>query len=236
MKKKVPLLVLEALEKYVHLKGENFEVIQQKDTLLKVVDKDEDSDFYFSVVNFRSENSFKLLIDFKPSSKTNTGNTQTWIEGKALDNYFKTWTELLRQYDSINSFFDDPIVKSFADEYYAEFEILDDDANEPLRSRQILLLDNYLEFIESNIERFQTDQNRENVQEIKAEVVSLRSNITNKSKQWIVKKLSKIWGKLTKEGVKFMKEFISEAKKKAIQEGIKFIMENGTDFLNNTNP
>lgn len=40
MKKKIPLIVLEKLEKYVTLKGKQFEIIEPIDFLLRVVDID----------------------------------------------------------------------------------------------------------------------------------------------------------------------------------------------------
>jgi hypothetical protein len=173
-----------------------------------------------------------LLIDFKPKNKSNTSNSQNWIEVKNLETYFTNWIIILEKYESISSFYDDPILKSFTEEYYAEFEIIDDDKEQPLKTKQILLLDEYLEFVENTITNFQNTDNESQIEEIRNDVINLRENLSSKSKAWVVKNLSKIWGKLTKQGVKFMKEFLSEGRKKLIQEGIKYVVENGSDFIN----
>jgi len=89
MKKKIPLIVLEELEKFVHLRGENFEIVRQDGFLLKAVDKDEESDFFFSIEDYKSENSFKLLIEFKPSNNQTIGSYRSWVEGKSLNVFFK---------------------------------------------------------------------------------------------------------------------------------------------------
>lgn len=174
-----------------------------------------------------------LLIDLKPHSKLTTDNNRTWIEIKQLDRVFNSWVNLLKNYGKIDSFYDDPILKSFADDYYAEFEIIEEDAEiKPLKPKQILLLDKYLENVENSIEKFETETNKSELQVIKKEVSELRTNLTSKPKAWVIRNLSKIWAKLTKQGTQFLKEFVSETKKQAIKEGVKFIIEQGTNLLN----
>lgn len=85
MKKKIPLIVLETLEKYVKLRGEQFEVIPPDNFLVKIIDKDKNSDFYFNIEEFKIENGLKLLIDSKPVSKERIQNSRTWIDSKHLD-------------------------------------------------------------------------------------------------------------------------------------------------------
>jgi len=233
MKKKIPLLVLETLEKYVVLKGENFEVIEPDKFLVKVVDKDANSDFYFNIETYKMENGLKLLIDWKPGNKESVANNRRWIEVKQLDAFFNNWVTLLRGYDTVNSFFDDPILESFTEEYYAEFEIVDKDAEtKSLNSKQILMLDEHLEFIENNIEKFKTEDNKERLNEIKQDIETLREKLTSKSKKWVIKNLSIIWAKITKQGTSFMKEFLNEAKKTAIKEGLKLMIEIGSNMIN----
>ncbi|MCK3684236.1 hypothetical protein [Maribellus sp. YY47] len=233
MKKKIPLIVLETLEKYVKLKGEQFEVISPDKFLIKVVDKDTDSDFYFNIEDYKMENGLKLLIDWKPANKESISNSRAWRDGKQLDGFFSNWVSLLKRYETVNSFFDDPILESFAEEYYAEFEIIDEDAEtKPLNSKQILMLDEHLEFIKKNIENFKTKNNEEQLNEIKQDIETLREKLTSKSKKWVIKNLSIIWAKITKQGTSFMKEFLNEAKKTAIKEGLKLMIELGSNMIN----
>lgn len=232
MKKKIPLIVLETLEKYVKLKGEQFAVVAPDKFLVKVIDKDNESDFYFNIENYKMENGFKLLIDWKPVNKESISNSRVWIDGKQLDSLFSNWVNLLKGYETVNTFFDDPFIKTYAEEYYAEFEIVDEDAEtNPFNTKQILMLDEHLEYLEKNIDKFRTDKNASQLESIKREIDELRENLTTKSKKWIVKNLSNIWAKIAKQGTPFLKEFLSESKKAIIREGIKFMIEHGTNIL-----
>jgi hypothetical protein len=233
MKKNIPLNVLETLEKFVRLQGDEFIVLEPKEFLVRVKDNDEESAFYFNIEDYKNDKGLKLLIDWSPINKESIGNRKMWIDAKQLDEYFNNWTNLLKRYITVNSFYDDPILKSFVDSYYAEFEIVDEKADvEPLKPNQILLLDEHLEYIEQNIEKYQNDSNEEIIQEIKQDVVNLRESLTKKSKAWVIKNLSTIWGKMTKQGTKFLKEFVSESKKQAIKEGVKYLIQQGADLIN----
>ena len=59
MKKNIPLVVLETLEKYVRLRGEQFDLLHPEDFLLKVVDRDSNSNFYFNVEGFETKSGLK---------------------------------------------------------------------------------------------------------------------------------------------------------------------------------
>ena len=231
-KKKLPLEILKALEKFVTLKGEQFDVIDPGNFLIKVKDKDKNSDFYFYVEQFKQESGFKLLIDVKPKDAQIVTNYRTWINTNELQNFFNNWVLLLKEYDKVKSFYDDPIVQSFADEYYAEFKIIDPNAEiEPFNPTQILLLDKHLESLEKNITKYQNELNKDQLKEIKEEILDLRDNLTSKSKVWIIKKLSFIWAKITKQGTKLMKELLSEAKKQIVKEGVKMLIETGIEYI-----
>jgi len=232
MKKKLPLAVLETLEKFVQLKGEQFEVVNPDQFLVKIIDKDIKSDFYFNIETFKIENGLKLIIDYKPHSKLNLSNVRFEIDEKGLGAQFNNWISLLKGYETVNSFFDDPIIKSFAEEYFAEFEIIDKDADtKPFSTKQILLIDEHLDYIENNIDKFKTNQNEIQILGIKEEVKILRENLTTKPKVFIVKSLSLIWAKLTKQGTQFLKEFLTEAKKQAIREGVKYLFDVGVEYV-----
>lgn len=171
-----------------------------------------------------------------PKNFNDNGSHQAWVEISGLGGQFDAWLKLLNEYETVNSFFDDPITKSFKDEFYAELEIIDDDADtNPFNTKQILLLDSYLETVENKLSEFTNETNSQDIQEIKEEILLLRENLTKKSKKWIVSKLTTIWAKIAKQGTKFIKEFLSESKKELIKQGIKglidYVKENGADLL-----
>lgn len=239
-KKDLPLIILKALEPYVGLKGDKFEVVEPKEKLLMVIDNDVDSNFHFTIEQYqknKSNNTFQFLMTRSPKSTSDNGQHQTWVEISGLGGQFDSWIKLLDEYENVNSFFDDPITKSFKDEFYAEFEIIDDDADtSPLNTKQILLLDSYLDSIDNKLSEYATEINTQDIQEIKEEILQLRDNLTRKSKKWVVSKLTNIWAKIAKQGTKFIKDFLNESNKELIKQGVKgvidYVKENGIDLLN----
>ena len=236
-KKDLPLTILKSLEEFVTLKGEKFEVVNPDNHLLKIIDIDNDSNFSFIVGKYQKQNNvFQLLMSRNPRSEHDNGVYQSWIKIDQLKPQFKAWVDLLDQFQSVNSFFDDPIIDSFKEEYYAEFEIIDEDADKkPLNTKQILSLDSHLEFIEEKIDNYKTEENGDTISEIKNDVIELRGQLTSKSKKWVVNRLSTIWAKLSKQGTKFIKDFVNQTKTEGIKQGakalIEFIKENGTELL-----
>lgn len=231
MKKKIPLMVLESLEKYVQLNGDQFEVQAHEKFLLSITDKDENSDFFFNIEESRIENGLKLLIGWKPTNEEAVIGKRTWIDCKELDAHFNNWILVLKGYDKVNSFFDDPILNSYAEDYYLEFEIVDEDSEtKPFKPQQILMLDEHLESIENNLDKYKSESNEVQIEDIKNDINELRGKLTSKSKKCIIRNISTIWAKITKLGTPLLKEFLSEAKKTVIREGLKYIIEQGTSL------
>lgn len=238
-KKELPLVILKSLEPFVNLKGEKFVVIEPKENLLMAKDKDFDSDFHFTIEKYQKskKGTFQFLMTRSPKNGNDNGNYQTWLEVSELSKQFSTWIKLLDEYENVSSFFDDPITNSFKEEFYAEFEIIDEEAETtPLQTNQILLLDSYLEKIDNSLTDFQSETNSLEIQEIKSDINILRENLTNKSKKWIVTKLTTIWAKIAKQGTEFIKEFLTETKRELIKQSVKglidFAKESGKDLLN----
>jgi hypothetical protein len=239
-KKDLPLIILKSLQPFVNLRGEKFETLDPKKNLLKVVDQDSDSSFHFTIEEYKKANGgkFQFLMSRSPINQNDNGIYQNWVDISLLEPQFQTWLKLLDEYETVESFFDDPIINSFKEEYYAEFEIIDEDDAEikPLNTKQILLLDNHLEDVDKRLEKFVSEKNSEDIQEIKEDIVELRDNLTKKPKKWVVKNLSKIWAKIAKQGTTFIKEFLSESKKEIIKQSVKglieLIKENGPDLMN----
>lgn len=239
-KKDLPLVILKALEPYVGLKGDKFEVVEPKDKLLMVIDNDVDSKFHFTIEQYlknKNNDTFQFLMTRVPKSAIDNGQYQAWVEVSGLGEQFDSWIKLLEEYESVNSFFDDPITKSFKEEFYAEFEIFEADADtNPLNTKQILLLDSYLDSIDNKLSEYTTTKNTEDIQEIKEEILQLRDNLTKKSKNWVISKLTNIWAKIAKQGTKYIKDFLSESKKEIVKQAVKgfidYVKENGNELLN----
>lgn len=233
MKKKIPLDVLRSIEPYVNKKGVNFNSIYPDNFFIKLIDADENSDFYFNIESYKIiDSAFHLLIEYKPYNSNSVEKKREYIKMPQLDDNFKTWLKLLADYDNVKSVFDDPILESYANEYYTDFEILDEDAEiSPYPLNTILFLDSYLERVENNIEKFEDETNTKVIQEIKTDAIELRNNLTKKSKKWVAQKLARIWGKMTKQSLALVKEFVVETRKEFVKGTIKYIGEHAPEII-----
>jgi hypothetical protein len=232
MKKKLPLNIIKNFQpkenKNIFLvrpeEGEGF--------LLHFSDVDSESEFYFRIIQFKDSNN-TFLIEYSPASANSNAKYSNWFAVGDVNNRFDAWLKLLSDFNETETIFDDPITKGFQEEYFNFFEIVDEDAeSKPLKSKQILILDEHLLGIEEKIDDFITEKNKEAVKEIKKDVAELREELTKKPKKWVIKKLSFIWAKMTKQGTKLLKEFLNEGRKEAIKQGIKLFIEQGGNLLN----
>jgi phenylpyruvate tautomerase PptA (4-oxalocrotonate tautomerase family) len=238
-KKDLPLVILKSLHPFVNLRGEKFETIEPKENLLKVIDQDSESEFHFIIEEFKKTNNggFQFLMSRSPSNENENGIKRTWVDIAQLKPQFEIWLKLLDEYENIDSFFDDPIINSFKDEFYTEFEIIDEEADiKPLNTKQILSLDSYLEKVNNKLNKHITDENSDDIKEIQEQIETLKGNLTSESKKWVVKKLTTIWAKIAKQGTEYIKEFLTESKKEMIKQGVKglieYVKESGTELLN----
>ena len=85
-KKDLPLIILKSLEQFVKLRGERFEIVEPKENLLKVIDKDVDSDFHFTIEKYQKANAgkFQFLMSRSPINENDNGTYQGWIDIKGI--------------------------------------------------------------------------------------------------------------------------------------------------------
>lgn len=219
-KKKIPLAILEILEPYLSKGIDSIKIVNPGNGLLKFIDADEKSEFYLFIEKARIQNNMlNLLVDKKPASKDSISNSPAWIEALTFDKYFNAWVDLLNRYNNIKSIYDDPIEKKYQDEFYSEYEIIDDDANyNSFTLKQQLWLDNYLENIILVIDQHDPGKTDKILQDIKNMSHELKSNLTKLPKKIIVKNLSAIWAKARKYGLPVLKEIYLEFQKELIKQ------------------
>ena len=231
-KKSTPIAILKSLEPFLKKSGENFISIESKEDLIRFSDFDEDSDFYFHIKQYAlKSNKYQVYIVYKPFTEQSVDKREMWVESNKIDSYFQSWVNLLKMYDTVQSPFDDPIIESFKEDYYTEFEIIHEDVNKPLKPKQILLIDSYFEKVEERIEKHITDSNANEIAEIKSDITELRENLSVKAKSWVINKVCWIWAKMTKLGPKLMKDFVDEGNKQIVKEGVKQLIEIGKSAI-----
>jgi hypothetical protein len=215
-KKKLPITILKSLESFVNLTGDKFKIIDPKENLLFILDIDNTSDFYFKIEQYKNmqNGSFQFLMDRKPVNEHNSGNFRGWIEIKNLEAQFKSWLNLLDQYETIPSFFDDPIIKSNAEKFFQKFELIDEKADlETFDLEQQLFLEEYLENSKEKLKKLKQNQPPEKAIEIEIlekETDEIKNALTTESKKKIMVRLSKFWGRAQKTGLQVIKEiFVS---------------------------
>lgn len=233
-KKDLPLHVLKALEPFVSLHGELFKIIDPENSLMLAVDKDENSKFYYSIDSFEYSNSqYVFTVSYSPYNDHEIKAKAKRIIASALQDHFKDWTNLLQNYNTIKSFYDDPVLKTFEAEFISEYEFLEEDAEvNPFKTTQILQLDFLLETISARLLEMSDDSNIDQIEIINNDISELRNNLATRSKKWVLEQFSKIYGKIAKQGTIFIKEFWSEGKKELIKNLVKGLIDSGNDFLN----
>lgn len=212
MKKKLSLSVLHQLEPFIHLEGVLFKKMDYDNSLLFLRDVDEGSEFYFKISESRiDQNREKLRIEYKPWNKSSTNYFNGLVEVSKFQEYFSKWCSLLLEYEKVDSFFDDPILKAYEEDFFSDFEFVENDLNnKPPTIKQVKFLHIYLEQYSLKLKEFENLEPSSEVELIQNEIKHIQQNLTLKPKTWIAKKLSGIWARTTKFGIKVFEDFASE--------------------------
>ena len=228
MKKNIPLYIHFALRPFLNKNGKLFTRVDDMDSLIKFIDTDEVSPFFFRIVKYEEQ---KFLIERSPISESSVSVSANWYEINKIENIFEAWINLLESYETTPTVFDNPILDSFEKEYFDEFEILEEDKHKPLENDKILLLDEYLENLTNSLSKYKTEENKSKIEDIQSNIILLQENLTNNSRKEVAQKISKIFAKIKSLGTKYLKEFITEGKKQLISKGVKFLIENGPKII-----
>jgi hypothetical protein len=209
MKKDVPLAVLKAIEPFIEkMDFKEIKVETDNNLVLRIVDAEEGSGLFFEIVSQapNGANSIVLEIRHKPASPTNIGVFAGRIAIGSFANVFAAWYSMIEEYRKTKTLFDDPILKKYAEDFYTEFESADEDANTlSFNLKQQLLLDNALTQVIQVLDEQTTEANKEVIAEIIEEVVEVQSTVTENTKQETFTKMSRIFAKIQKAGIKVIK-------------------------------
>ncbi|NDW18362.1 hypothetical protein D0T53_05450 [Dysgonomonas sp. 216] len=232
-KKDYSIEFLKAFEPFVHLKDEKFKIISETSNVFECYDLEHK--LFFIIKNYEQtgrDGQVLLRVLQNPASSTKKESSSKSVRLSDLSKVFQAWLDMLDEYDKVNSFYDDPIVSAFADEYYAEFEFVDKDADiKPFGIKRILAIDSFLESTQQKLSQYLTEENQIQIEDIQNDITELRENLTSKSKKWVARKISIIWAKMTKQGLQFVKDFVKEGKKQMIEIGVKFLIETGKNII-----
>nr|WP_315162833.1 hypothetical protein [uncultured Flavobacterium sp.] len=215
MKKKIPLAILEALQPVADNNLNLIKVVQDNNSMFHLLDKDENSDFYFKVSKQEIRNgNLNYSIEYKPRSRDLINAHSTWVTSEGVLQVIKMWLELLMSYNKIHTIYDDAILKSNQERFEKQFEILDDNSETTsFDLNQQIFLDEYLNTVKSKLIALQEGRSTSQVKELEElsiEATEIQNDLTTQTKSQIIKRLSRLWGKAQKVGLDVIKEiFVS---------------------------
>jgi hypothetical protein len=222
-KKKIPLVILKAIEPVIQKNLDAIKFVDETDTVYSFYDLDRSSEMYFKILSTSTEKGkIYAIIKRQPRHSSDLSVYQVNVEPDKLIAHFNDWIKIIREYNSVQSVLDDPIIKAYEEEFYQEYKIMEEDADRvPFNLNQQLLLDKYLDTVVKKIEKFKGTEKETEALNISKEATSLKMELTSLSKNQTMKRLSKIWAKLRKFGIDTFKTLWKEALKQLAIEIIK---------------
>jgi|GEM_PF-2595920 len=231
VKKRISVALSKSIEPLVQEFYGLLTIADSDDYKLYFKDRDSDSDLFFGIVKeTQDSNSHNIHYSCKPkNSKSGDSSGQTYDSLNVFLRVFKEWLENLKYYDE-DSILNDPILRNYRDEFYNDFKIIDDDADEVSFSyEQQLRLTEFLDKVYYNIDSVKDDRNEKVVEEIKKEVCDLQNCVSTETKNGFMKKLSLVFAKARKAGMKISNFILKEFIKEFLKEGAKWLFNFATN-------
>ncbi|KAA9356875.1 MULTISPECIES: hypothetical protein [Larkinella] len=239
MKPKIPQLhTVSELEKLAQVKNLDTRPFMRSppgDGLLLVKDIQNGFEFHFAVTDWKTDTGKMLFrITRYPYSSDSVDPKESWIEERNLKEVWERWVGLVDYYRTVDPFdgSKDPILEQYQDEFFENFEMLDEDAEtKPFDLDKQVLIDRYLG---DTIHRLQaksrdpeiSDADRQVYLDLIFKTNHLKETQTTQSQNQTVKELTGIWAYARKKGLKYLEIFKSEAIKELMKSGIKYLIEN----------
>jgi len=238
-KKDLPVLALQALNrlnvqlwKIAESRQELIERTFNSDKLACYSDIDVSSTFKFELKKVAlAKETPVFTIELSPSSNISNDIVNVTTNEKAVLHQFESWIGWLSVYDRTNLTPEEEFFKKYKEEFYTEFEIIDDDSEtDSFELKQQLFIDQYLEHME--IKLLPISKEDIEIKEIVEDIKDLRKNLGKESKKKVIRKLSSVFAKLRKSSVKLLGEFYSEAKKELFKRLISGGLDDIVGLLN----
>lgn len=231
-KKKIPLVLLKAIEP-----------IAQKNLDLIQVKKEENTFYSFLEYDLNSSYCFKIYVDgtkkiaqfdtknfafgYAPVDETTPGNKISQGTIEDVKTKFELWVQLVREINNTPSIYDDNFTKFYSDYYFNQFEIKEEEANTlPFSPDQQLVIEKYLISLIEVINNSETKIDKDCKIELIEEITEINNQLSLSTKNQVIKKITTIFGKLFKISKpiaqKIIKETGTQLIKKLIEVGINY--------------
>ncbi|MCF8322508.1 MAG: hypothetical protein K9I26_05130 [Flavobacterium sp.] len=212
-KKDIPLNVLNIIEPFITRKSEHYVLVEPESSMLLFKDQDKRSKFFFEIKSFSyPQNILHLAIEYSPRSEDSIEPLARNIRSSELDKFFSQWVKFLTLYSEV-SIYDDPILKQYQEEFFQEFQILDDEANTTSFDLQTQFwLDEYCDTMSLKLGELETVENKKEIANIQQDINELKVNQSSLTKNEVISRLSLIWAKSRKLGLNFLYEIYSNVR------------------------
>lgn len=224
MKKTIPLVILQAIEPFLEKLDKNILGVDRSgNSIFRVEDIDSQSDFYFRIIKHEpGQQGLVITVEYKPSDPDSTVARSNKIYISSFAGEFKKWLSLLDSYNAVKTPYDDPILERYEEEFFAEFETADEDADEVSFSlKKQLLIDKALDNLVALLEVKKDEVNKETVTALIGEIEEIRETLTESTKTEIVSRISKLFAKIRKLSIKMIKDAYPILQKEIITQAVK---------------
>jgi len=210
MKKKYPLEILRQLNNYKKNIPAESKFVKPEKGYIRYEDVDSESDFYFQINSYgQNQSGFFYNVEYKPTSANKLGKREGSFKYSELNQRIKDWSNVLKQFNETEYFDDDPITTNYTKEFFEEYKILEDGADEePFDLKRQILIDKYLDSSIKFLEKYEDKNPDTDLSETKEEANNLKEHLTELSKNQVVKRLSKFWALCRKKRTADFKEGI----------------------------
>jgi hypothetical protein len=233
-KRDYPLSLSKDIQKVINyiklevVRNENFIMTKAEDGyIISLIDKQDDR-FFFKIYspNISSDLKSYFYCDFSPYNETTLKRKEVNTNFEELKIQFEKWLTIIKEYNEVTFTEEDYFTKKYEDEFYADFEIIEEDAEiNPFEHKQQVFIYNLLEYVEVELQK--NESNDEEIAQLISETIQLKNNIQNLTKKVVVRKMSIIFSKIKKKSLKLFTDIIDVAKK----EIIKKVLYGGIDEL-----
>lgn len=233
-KEQTPLVVHKAIEPYLNKRDGLFKRVSSDKDLIRFKGSAIDSNFYFHIKSHRIQNhQNKIQLEYQPFTAESVAPRTTWVKSdqRSIDAHFQIWFKLLSDFKSTKTVFDDPIEKSFQEDYYSYFDIIEEEKDKPLEPSSIVPLYEHFEEIKLKLNEYKNEDNTSDIEDIQEEITQLNDSLTVSGRQEIANRICNVWAKLTKLGVKYIKEFVEVSRKYVMKEAAKRAFQLGQKGL-----
>ena len=219
------------------LKGNRslFRYEEELDSDLMLRDIKEGSRYYFRVNTEKWDPNQGAMVEYGcwPWSKSHLSPNRTTERLHEFAAKLKEWFHLIQLYNA-ESVLDDPIVTNYQERYFADWKIVDSDADDaPFAYEHQLLLESYLDEVEGELDEERSEANAGTIDYLKEAITEVRGSLTTETKNGVMGRLSKLWAKAQKSGLKYSKSMLKRFGDKVFDKVAELAFKYATEHAHN---